>query len=74
MMTNTQEQEILHALRTLPVAVIVTPREGNYIWQCLDGNGSAPTLAAAMSEALTYLTHTLAGDATVIEDLLRSQN
>ena len=40
----------------------------------VQGNGSTPTLAAALSEALTYLTHTLAGDATVIEDLLRSQN
>ena len=70
------EQDILHALRTLPIAVCITPRpnEGTYLWQCLQGNGSTPTLAAALSEALTYLTHTLAGDATVIEDLLRSQN
>ncbi len=61
-MTNdTQEQDILHALRTLPVAVIVTSRDGNYIWQCLDGNGSAPSLAAAMSEGLTYMTQALAG-------------
>lgn len=25
-MTDTQEQAVLHALRTLPVAVIITPR------------------------------------------------
>ncbi len=71
-MTNIQEQDIVHALRTLPVAVIITPREGNYIWQCLDGNGSASSLTTAMSEGLTHMTQAVAGDATVIDDLLSS--
>lgn len=72
MTSDAQEQDILHALRSLPVAVIVTPRGGNYIWQCLDGNGSAPSLAVAMSEGLMHMTQAVAGDATVIDDLLSS--
>lgn len=66
----TNELDILQALRTLPVAVCITPRPNGYTWQCLDTSGTSPTLAAAMSEGLTYLTHTLASDALVIDDLL----
>lgn len=64
------ERDILQALRTLPVAVCITPRPNGYLWQCLDTSSTSPTLVAAASEGLTYLIHTLADGALVIDDLL----
>ena len=66
------ERDILRVLRTLPIAVCITPGPHAYIWQCLEGNGSTLTLAAAISEGLTYMTQAVVGDATVIDDLLNS--
>ena len=72
-MTDTQEQAVLQTLRTLPIAVIITPRdESTYIWQCLDRNGSTSSLTTAMSEGLSYMTQAVVGDATVIDDVLTS--
>ena len=67
------EQAVLIALRTLPIAVCITPHSTGYVWQCLSGSGSSPTLAEAMTRSLTYMTQQLAGDETVIEDLLHSR-
>jgi len=64
----TNEHDILQALRTLPVAVCITPRPDGYTWQCLDRSGTTPALAAAISISLTFLTDTLASDALVIDD------
>jgi hypothetical protein len=69
-----QEQEIIQALRNLPVAVIIWPRPapgGYYSWQCLDGSGLSESLAAAMSAGLTYLIEHVAGDAGALDDLKR---
>ena len=67
------EQAVLTALHTLPIAVCIVPHTSGYIWQCLGGNGFSPTLAEAMTMSLTYMTQQLAGDETVIEDLLHSR-
>lgn len=42
-------------LRELPVSVTITQRDDCYIWQFLEGSGSAETFIDAMKEALTYL-------------------
>ena len=68
------EQEIIKVLRNLPLAIIITQREGGkFAFQCLDGNGTAPTLASAIGQGVSYLTGYLAGDETIIKDL-RSHN
>lgn len=64
------EHDIIQALRSLPVAVCITPQPDGYLWQSLDTSGTSPTLAGAMSEELTYLTEKLACDVLVIDDLL----
>jgi hypothetical protein len=60
------EQAIIKALRNLPVSIQLTPdysqASGGYIWQCLDGSGSSPDLAAALSESLSFLIGRLAAD------------
>ncbi len=68
------EQDVLVALRHLPIAVCITPQSNGYIWQCLDTSGSSPTLVGAMSEGLTYLTEKLACDVLMIDDLLTTPN
>lgn len=62
------EHDIIQALRTLPVAVCITPRSDGYLWQCLSTSGFALTLAQAMTEGLTYPAHTFASDAIVVDD------
>ena len=68
------EEEIIKAMRGLPLSIQITPKDGRYVWQCVEGNGSASSLAQALAGAISYLTGRLAGDVTVIEDLKRRQN
>jgi hypothetical protein len=50
------EAALARMLRDLPVSVQITQRgEKCYIWQFLQGSGSAETFLGAMQEALTYL-------------------
>lgn len=64
------ERAIIDAMRRLPIAIIITPRADSlYIWQCVDANGTAPTLASALSSEVNYLIGRIAGDEAVIDDL-----
>jgi len=68
------EEEIIKAMRGLPLSIQITPKDGRYLWQCIEGKGSAPSLASALAAAVSYLTGRLAGDVTVIEDLRGRRN
>lgn len=58
-MSRDVEQEIIQALRNLPIAIVVTRKTNEehtwYIWQCLEGSGTAIDLARAMNNALHFL-------------------
>ncbi len=52
------EQDVIEVLRNLPVAIIIMRPGGEqewYVWQCVESNGTAPTFAAAVSQALHAL-------------------
>lgn len=53
------EQDVIQVLRRLPIAItIIKKNEGayeGYIWQCLEGAGTATCFACAMTQALHYL-------------------
>lgn len=68
-MSSTDEQEIIQVLRNLPIAIIVTPRANGYTWQCIEGNGTGPTLASVIASSVSYLTGRIAHNTNVIDDL-----
>jgi len=68
------EEEIIKAMRGLPLSIQIENKDGRYIWQCLEGNGTVPSLASALAAAISYLTGRLAGDVTVIDDLRGRRN
>jgi hypothetical protein len=49
------EQGLLTMLRKLPVSITITLRDGVYLWQCLEGNGTAETAIHALDAALHFL-------------------
>jgi hypothetical protein len=53
------EQDMIQMLRNLPIAVVVTNRtdagQERYIWQCLEGVGTATSLTDAANQALCFL-------------------
>ncbi len=53
-----REQDVIEVLRNLPVAIIIIRPDGEqewYVWQCVESNGTAPTFAAAVNQALHAL-------------------
>jgi hypothetical protein len=68
-MHDQDTMNLIRALYGLPVSVQITPRGSVFLWQCLDGSGSADNLPSAVSESLTYLITQLAGDSGVLDDL-----
>ncbi len=63
------KQDVLRALRHLPISVQMTERPRGYVWQCLDSSGSAPNLVLAMVASLTSMaTHVMR---TVLADGVR---
>jgi hypothetical protein len=66
------EQEIIQMLRNLPIAVVVTKRsdagQARYIWQCLEGAGTATSFAGAAGQALCFLIGRIASP--VLSELL----
>jgi hypothetical protein len=47
------EQEVMQALRAVnPLAVVISPASGGYVWQWYDCAGTAPDFATAVKHAL----------------------
>ena len=61
------EAEIIQALRNLPLSVQITPRNGAYVFQVLEKNGTRATLAEAIEAGVTSLISNLAGKSSVFE-------
>lgn len=53
------EQQLMDMLYRLPIRVKVTEWNGQYLWECLETRGTAPTSIESASEALTFLIHHL---------------
>ena len=51
-MGGQQEQEFIHLLRNLPVALNIWKREDGYIWQCFEQSGIAEDFAGGVREGL----------------------
>jgi hypothetical protein len=49
------EQHLIAMLRTLPLSITITSREGKYRWECYAERGSAPNFLEALHSALRYL-------------------
>ncbi len=49
------EAALAKMLHELPMSITITRHDNRYVWQFLQGNGSAETFIAAMRKALTYL-------------------
>ena len=54
-MGEQQEQEFIHLLRNLPVALNVWKREDGYVWQCHEQSGISEDFATGVSEGLHAL-------------------
>ena len=52
---TTDEQHLIAMLRTLPLSITITSREGKYRWECYAERGSAPNFLEALHSALRYL-------------------
>ena len=52
---TTDEQHLIAMLRTLPLSITITSREGKYRWECYAERGSASTFLEALQSALRYL-------------------
>jgi len=61
------EASIILALRNLPLSVQITPRNGAYVFQVLEKNGTRATLAEAIEAGVTSLISNLAGKGSVFE-------
>ena len=49
------EQDFIDMLYRLPIRVKVNEWNGQYLWECLDAQGTAPTSIESAREALTFL-------------------
>ena len=49
------EQQLIAMLKDLPLAITLTSRKGEYLWECYAERGSASTFLEALHSALRYL-------------------
>ncbi len=49
------EQQLITMLKDLPLPISITPRKGEYRWECYTINSSASTLLEALHSVLCYL-------------------